>query len=113
MYGFPSTDELRALEGAELVQICIGRNEIILNFFPESTSILVNSIEALLDNNSTVFYNINSMNRLLGGRIIRTSALGTHQLEIHFTNGGTLRLIDDSDQFESVVIRTAGRVIVA
>ena len=40
MYGLPLDTDLRFLVGSVLTQVCIGENEVLLNFEPE-TSIMV------------------------------------------------------------------------
>ncbi len=111
MYGFPDSQALEFLNGAEFSQICIGKNELIFNFYPEKIRILITSVDSFYECNKPIFSNIDHILELLGNQITNISTIDKQTLKITTGNGSSIILKDDSDQYESVVISSADEVI--
>jgi hypothetical protein len=117
MYGFSDSSELHSLLGAELLQICIGRNEVILNFFPDNTKITISSIDAFFRDNINildgVFVNEGYNRNIIGDKISGITVQDRQHLLIEFSGGLNLLLTDDSEQYEAVHISASNCDIVA
>lgn len=113
MYGFPDNDALSFLRGAELSQICIGKNEIIFNFIPEGIRITITSLGEFYYYNRKHFSSIENIIRLIGKKIdsLETSD-NKKRLEINLSDKDNIVLIDDSHQFESIIIEAKNNTLV-
>lgn len=116
MHGFSAATALDALKGAEMTQICIGSNEIILTFFPDETYIRVTSIESFYSKNAKELRSIYTakgpLPNLLGSRVVSVEVLNEHEASLLLDSGTSLILTDDSRQFESVLFCIKGKTIV-
>jgi hypothetical protein len=113
MHGFPDAQTLNVLRGAELTQICLGKNEIILNFFPETTRITIVALDGFYEHNKNTFSDVVSLLELLGKSVVNINVISGSILDLSLSNGVVITLIDDSQQFESVIIETSQGKIVA
>jgi membrane protease subunit (stomatin/prohibitin family) len=110
MYGFDKKRLPFFLKGRELLQICLGMNEIIFHF-DEDCSVTVLSTEEFFNKNPDL-----SMEKL------RKTVLGRSVSDVYFTNireisivfGGSfsIAITDDRMEFESVVFKNGDEFIV-
>lgn len=117
MYGLPSTVDLSFLNGIHLLQVCVGVNEVILNFYPDVT-ITITSCFHILDNGvkmesrSSRNCTISKLIDLLDETVIDVKGERCGTLRIAFSGGAVIVLMDDSPEFESYTIRHGDVVIV-
>jgi hypothetical protein len=115
MYGLPSSVDLGFLSGRTLGQVCVGENDLVLGF-DKDASITVESAVGCQDDSGTMqryedFRQASGMLFAFLGQDVRV-AVRTSQttLVLEFENGKRLEIYDDSEQFESFVIRYEGEV---
>lgn len=117
MYGLPVDFDPAVLRGEELVQVCVGQSDLILNFEPR-LSILVTSAVAYAPagGRPVTFASFPEAGRellaLLGDTVDTVSLLNGRTLQLHFRTGASLAIVDDSDRFESYTIKRGDRLIV-
>ncbi len=111
MYGIPEDFDWSFMIGQEVLQICIGRNEVIINFDNISITVecsFAHSAESKdADFDGILPLKATSLVSLIGycpTRVIRQSQ---QLLEIHFSNREKLSLNDDSLQYESFIVNGA------
>lgn len=106
MHGVKDSPQLRSLTGSLLQQICFGENEVILRF-DEGISINISVDIAIRSNNYRpapgVFIS-SYLVGLLGKKISRVNILGSDTLELIFDGAESIRLTDESEHYESVII---------
>jgi hypothetical protein len=115
MHGFPDVKVLKPLIGAELMQVCVGVNEVIFHFYPETTNIMVNAIDSFYENNSHVVTSAKKglwFNNILESKIVDIIIYDKYRAGFVFSNGVKLTIIDDSKQYESVIFNFNGGTVV-
>jgi hypothetical protein len=119
MYSLPKDTDLSFLIKKQLHQVCIGSNDLILNFDGGEVRISIisecifhdNSGEAILIDRYPA--NASVVCQLLGSTVMKQMrARGGKALLLEFSNGQSLEIIDDSDQYESFQIKHGDRLIV-
>lgn len=117
MYGLPKNIDLSFLVGRELLQVCIGSNDLILHF-DDRVSILITSnchwksISGVGVEIDSYAESANMICRPLGSKILNATSDESGTLSMKFSNGDAFMLFDDSQQFESYVIECPDRRIV-
>ena len=116
MYGLPEDEDLSFLLGKELLQVCGGLHETILNF-NEGTSITLQCEYALhgADDKSDAVAQLAASRRLLdllGFRIAKVSNVGKGSLAVTFSDGSVLSIHDSNSQYESYEISDPTKTIV-
>jgi len=117
MYGLPKNVDLAFLKGKELLQVCLGENEVIMNFF-EATSITIQTTIYHYEEDRLVgvFGNAPAsaatVVRFLGHTIadFQTSEDGT--LRLKFSNGESLEIRDEDKHYECYLIGHQGKMVV-
>jgi hypothetical protein len=117
MYGLPVGVDLSFFRARTLIQICVGGHDIIFNF-DDTLSISVTS--AIGYTASKDVYRryedfpqaMSHVVALLNGVVAAAKGASDGTLNIEFSNGARLDIFDDSQQFESYVIRHRDRLIV-
>ncbi|WP_395543143.1 DUF6188 family protein [Neotabrizicola sp. sgz301269] len=113
----PAVGELNFLLGLPLLQVCMGANEVILNFDGEVSI----TIEAMISFRDTSGNEVNYSNlrsaasalvTLLPSSVDWLSMEENGTLILHFRAGCTLLIHKDSDMFESYQVRRADEVYV-
>jgi hypothetical protein len=117
MYGLPPDLDLSFFNGRTLEQVCIGANELILNFDEYLSVTVVSRIGCSMGNDSQRFYDdfreaAALVVKFIGDTIVASKGDSVGTLTLEFTGGGRLSLFDDSKQFESYVIKHGESVIV-
>jgi hypothetical protein len=117
MYGLDTTIDLSFLMGRELIQIAIGIHQVIF-VFDHSTSLAVESEFSLTWREGASIWRAGMPTaaapalRLLGAAVdgVRGQEDGT--LEIEFSGGNSLKVLDNKKEFESYTITRPGQTIV-
>lgn len=117
MYGLPPDFDPGFFVGAELVQVCIGASDLILNFEPDVSLTITSSVAyAPAVGAARNFENLADAGRaisvLLGESITSAEAAGGGTLRLGFRSGAAIDIFDDSDQFESYLVKHGQQVIV-
>jgi hypothetical protein len=102
--------------GRELLQVCFGLYQIILNF-DEDTSISLECEFRLTETNTLQQGDQRSdldshVIRLLGSRITNVTNKGEGQLLIHFSSGSSLEIFDSNPSHESYHITHGKEMII-
>lgn len=121
MHGIPADLDLAFLVGSEVVQVCLGSFDIRVHFQPEASIHITggdwelkNEAGQIIDRASDAPAHERGpflLHRLLGRRV-RTIEVGPPDwLEVVFEEGLALRIIDDSEQYESFEIQPSGLIV--
>lgn len=118
VYGVPADLDLRFLHGAELIQVRLGAHQVQFHFHPDG-SICVEGGWELLDRDGVqIDHNCEEaarppyqLHRLLAHRIVTSEVCAPEWFALRFDGGEVLRILDDSDQYESFQIEP-GDIIV-
>jgi hypothetical protein len=117
VYGLPPETDLDFLAGTQLIQVCVGENETILQFGP-GMSIMVASAVHLIEPGGTDVDLSDAREvgsrllPLLGDHIAAAMAIPPGTLRLCWSSGSILEIIDSWDRFESYTIRYGDRTIV-
>lgn len=117
MYELPPVESLHFLVGQELSQMCVGIHEINLGFEPNcriyiATDVAVGTSGAnpvLLED---VRRQAPALFELLGSSITAVRRWDGGTLELAFSNGTTVALLDTSPHYESYTISQNGTEVV-
>ena len=115
MYGFSNNIDPEPFIGAELTQVCIGANEIILHFFPEGVSVTIFDVAGFLTANKFMFDPLLGPQKRIGqiGKTIEAlTVLDGSNAVIRMSDGSEILLKDDSKDFEAVTFQHDGIVTV-
>lgn len=118
MYGLPEGIDLSFFVGATLVQVCIGENEVILNFDGEVSLMCSSSVryagagktESLLLADAKLAGA--AVLDLLGSNVTEVSAARDGTLALTWSAGDRLELSDSWTEYESYTIRHGDQFIV-
>lgn len=113
MYGVPANLDLAFLHGSQLTQLCLGSFQIQLHFSPigsisiEGSWELTDATGQLLDRASSdeTSHPPQQLHHLLGHRVTGSQVAAPHWFSLEFDGGETLRIFDDSTEFESFSIQ--------
>lgn len=119
MYGFTKNFPTNLIEGTELIFVCVGSHQLQLHLFNNEQKLnfcidifgdsYLESIGKVLENNSEM---ATPICRLLGQLVLKAQILSEKCLTLTFETDSIV-IFDDSDQFESVVLRCADETFVA
>jgi hypothetical protein len=117
MYRFGEPSILNALVGCDVLQICLGEFETQLRFSNASLSMEGRYVHEVISENreneqARSSSGPNELHRLVGKSITDVRVMSPESAELFFSNGDILRLIDDSDEYESFVLNFGGKFIV-
>lgn len=110
--------ELDFFQGARLMQVCIGQNELILRFDNNASVTVMSEVACHYSNETFVIFSefprgATVVCNFLGRQVSLQSILDAgRKLELAFSDE-SLVIIDNSDQFESFVIEFNGATFVA
>jgi hypothetical protein len=116
MYRLSKDEDLRFLLNAELIQVCVGKNEVILNFDNDARITVLSDFHV-----RTPKFDERFSEPVLGARAVceflhyavgGATATSEGDLELRFSSGGSLKIFDTSDQYESFLISFRGKEIV-
>jgi hypothetical protein len=111
LHGFGTDHDYDGLLGNELIQICIGNNEIILRFH-NGNAVSVYSLDSFLERNSFLKDDLLSLrpSSIFGSEVNGTEVDGD-TLVLSLSNGRRFEIVDDSKQYESALIEINGKSI--
>ena len=114
MYGVPEKDDLVGLVGKELIQICIGVNQVFLQFEKNVRINVESRIEYPTFGGEVGNFCCENafLIGLLGSTVSEVYRADNRTLGITFSNGNSVELKDDSDQYESFQIKIGDDLIV-
>lgn len=115
MHGFNNFDYDELFSGSEIIQICFGSNEIIINLFPEDRSITIFDVDNFYLDNPDFLKKINNNsadNSIIGAVISKIEILNNHCAIIHLSNDIKIELRDGSPKFESFLLMSNGKTVV-
>jgi hypothetical protein len=107
MHGFQDLVDFSFLRGLELVQVCLGQYETQILFHPQGRiSMEGQYVHKIASENRQVIQprsscGPNELYRLLGQSVTDAVVTSDSTLNLSFSNGDMLTLIDDDDQYES------------
>ena len=115
MYGLTGTLDLSFLLGGTVIQVCLGQYQTQVRL--EDAVILIECKHTLVTAEGTTVWDRGAfpsegLSRLLGQTVSQASVLDERTLELTFSAGDRLLLVDDSDQFESFQSTTESIYIV-
>jgi hypothetical protein len=106
VHGLPPEVDLSFFRGCTLLQVCIGQNEVILNFDPPAT---VTVVTAFLLCRRIHANGEPGLPGLLGEQVEDVQWRPDGTLTLLFPGGQFIQLCDDSEQYESYVITHGNR----
>ena len=119
MYKFPDITQLSGLVHKRISQICIGENELILNFDGDSRLTVFSTFGVSNCGQEIQWFDSfvsgsNHVMSLLGQSIssLKIDADSNARMQVGFANGSVLHLTDEFDSYESLLINIDGRIIV-
>jgi len=106
MYRLPLDADLSFLVGADLLQVCVGENEIILNFERGRKITLLAEFSVVDKEGSLTTYEdakggATALLPLLGDKVCRAVPTQDGGLSLEFKSGQGVQVPDRSDEFES------------
>jgi hypothetical protein len=110
MHGFHCSADFAFLRGLEVEQVCLGQYQTSIHFHPQGRiSMEGRYVHEITSENRQVIQprsscGPNELYRLLGQSVTDVVVPSDSILRLSFSNGDTLTLIDDTDQYESFVI---------
>lgn len=116
MYGLPINTDLNFLIGQELIQVCIGANDLLLNF-SEGCRITILSKCGLIERDKELSIenypeNASLICSLIGEKIADFEIINKGVLILKLNNDRYFVLYDDSDNFESYIIKSSDNEII-
>ncbi len=117
MFGLSANIDLSFLKSRELLQVCIGANEAILNFDGDisitiETDICYRSAKGDSTRFTDILHAASSLARLINSVVARVWREDPGTLLLEFSGGEIIELHDTSSKYESYQIRHGQRVIV-
>ena len=113
MYGISASFPHHKLVGLTLVQVCVGENDLILNFDEQSRILITSavSVSGVVERTQDFAKVAPVLFRLLGNKIRRSIAPDPKVLLLQF-GGYRVNLYDDSVTYESIVVTLPDEEIV-
>ena len=117
MYGVPEKKRFTGLIGKELIKVCIGSNQVIF-YFEGNSRISVESAFVYKKPDGTecrydeFWRQDSSLPNWLGSSIREVDVLNRKTLVLLFSNGGIIKLTDDSDEYEAFQLNIEKELIV-
>jgi hypothetical protein len=118
MYGLKKNEDISFLVSATLVQICIGRNDLILNFDNGAKITILSDFSVSSDGQPYTRFNdflvgSPALLFLLSEVIAEASATSDGGLRIIFDSSARFEIFDTSNEYESFYISYKDKFIVA
>jgi hypothetical protein len=118
MYGVPADLDLGFLHGAELIQVCLGLQQVQFHFHPAG-SVYVEGGWELFDAGGARLDGQHygphrppyQLHRLLGRRVVGSEVSAPDWFALRFEGGEVLKVFDDSPQYESFRIQPGGIIV--
>lgn len=106
MYGLPKNFPYKSFQRVRLIQVCVGENDLQLHFDNDISLLITSSVRLLKDggNYSNFAAAATPVASLLGSEIVSSTSNGDKCLVLAFASD-VLEIIDDSEKFESFVVK--------
>jgi hypothetical protein len=116
MHGLPENIDLDFFSGLAILQVCIGENELILNFESDVSILVMSELEfcspnAVAHRSSDFREMAGFLCSLIGLKAVSATPQGRRAMQLLFDGGKSLTLHDDSENYESFVI-TRGKLLI-
>lgn len=117
MHGLPKHTDLGFLIGKQVFHLCFGEYHTSIGFDHVAISMEGKHVYSIAEENRVVVWERGSppnadLLRLLGKVVSEAAVIEVGTVELSFSQGDTLRLFDDSTQYESYQISSENRSIV-
>lgn len=117
MYGLSATEDLSFFVGVDLLQVCVGKNEVILNFdrgvrVTVLSDLAVTNASGRSDRYDDPIEAAKALLDLLHDSVKNAQATGEGGLRIDFASGRAVEVFDTSLQYESFSISAGKKEIV-
>lgn len=117
MYGLKKNEDITFLEGATLLQICVGSNELILNFDENIRLTILSEFSISSDSQPYMRFDSSLVGSpyffcLLGDSTVEAKATIGGGLKIFFRGGMRVEIFDSNEQHESFWIQKDELIIV-
>jgi cytoskeletal protein RodZ len=117
MYGLPANLDLSFLHGRVLLQLCVGQNEVILNFDQDVSITVTSSIAFTFADGTYRHYTdwkeaAHTASALLGHQITSAKRKDGGTLCVKFDVDWWIEVFDDSQHYESYSIQNGRQLIV-
>jgi hypothetical protein len=116
VYGLKNNEDLQPLLGATLTQVCVGQNEVVLNFDRPVSVTVLSDFSVSLNGAPKVRYQdarhgAVSLLPLIGNQIGSAVATTGGGLQLEFESGA-LEIFDESSQYESFWLKLGDKEII-
>jgi hypothetical protein len=112
VYGVPEDLDLQFLQGAELIEVCMGLYQVHFIFYPEAHISVEGEWKLYAANGSELDRSRPSprqeafqLHRLLGQRVSASAVSSPNWIALRFEAGESLRISDSSKEYESFSIQ--------
>jgi hypothetical protein len=117
VYRLKADEDLRFLVDTELLQVCVGRNEIVLALFDNIRITVLSRFSVAGVGDTAKEYEdpvegAPALLALIGDTVVSARAREDGGLCLVFRSGAVVSVYDDSDEFESFTIANGTRLIV-
>lgn len=116
MYGLSAATDLSFLHGRQVIQVCLGANDLLLHFFPGATIAVQTSITLSRSGDSTRFEELPSaasaLMQLIDRPVLATRVRPPGDLILTFEDDVVLEIHETSLHYECYQIRDGSRLIV-
>lgn len=117
MYGIPADIDWSFMIGAEAIQICIGKYDVIINYFKDISISMGDCFEYISDgvelaSDPELSRRATSLVGLLGAVVGRVDVEDGKVLILTFTNGDVLKVVDVEERYESFTVCGPGMNLV-
>ncbi len=121
MYGLSKDKDLGFMLNKDLLQVCVGLHEVILNFDGDMSILTQCTFEVIAEvfspggtpnSQQAALGSPSSFLPLLGAKIVAVENVGDQRLILRFSEGTTVILHEDNSNFESYQITAPGQEII-
>jgi hypothetical protein len=117
MYRLPSDVDLGFFCGKTLIQLCMGFSDLILRFHPDISITVTSSIgyrhdSERLDRFESLSMAACAIRELLNQEVSSANGDSKGTLTLGFSGGNQVEIYDDSEHYESYVIKHGEKLIV-
>jgi len=117
MYKLAASEDLSFFLEIELLQVCVGRNEIILNFdnnirLTILSDFSVGKPDSITERFEDPIEGATALLQFLHVAVTKADATPDGDLKLSFASGGTLWAHDTSSQYESFLVMAGSKEII-
>ena len=117
MHGLPPDVDLSFFAGCQLLQVCVGENEVILNLHADISIMIASTVRVVHPGGETDTADRSTdigpaVLILLGKEICEASGSPDGTLRLVWSDGSALEILDSWKEFESYTVRHGDTLIV-